>query len=111
MASLLGPDVTHSDALASALGEPGLDVRRMPALDSEDSYLPESGPSESATTLYLRDITSVALLRLEEEIELAQDIDSGCDAERRLRNEPDLAEPHRAHLSDLAVRGERRSIG
>jgi RNA polymerase primary sigma factor len=60
----------------------------------------------TSAAIYFRDISSAALLTAEEEVALAQQIESGEDA-RRLRQHDTLAQDERARLEGLAAAGDR----
>jgi RNA polymerase primary sigma factor len=60
----------------------------------------------SPAGLYLRDIAAVTLLTAEQEIELAQLIEAGKQARRRLRHAVNLPEADRASLEEAVARGE-----
>jgi RNA polymerase primary sigma factor len=76
-------------------------LRRTPERASGE----EAPPTNAA--IYFRDISATSLLTAEEEIELAQQIESGEDAKRQLKHETSLPEEKRDTLEDLANRGER----
>src|SRR5919202_2465356 len=59
----------------------------------------------SPAGLYLRDIAAVTLLTAEQEIELAQLIEAGKKARRRLRHGVNLPEADRASLDEAVARG------
>jgi RNA polymerase primary sigma factor len=75
-------------------------LRRTPAASSDDAP-----PTNAA--IYFRDISATSLLTAEEEIELAQHIESGDDAGRELKLHSDRSEELRDELEGLATRGER----
>src|SRR5919199_5646017 len=61
----------------------------------------------SPAWLYLRDIAAVMLLTAEQEVELAQLIEAGKQARRRLRHGVNLPEADRASLEEAVARGEQ----
>jgi RNA polymerase primary sigma factor len=65
----------------------------------------DEGPSP--TGLYLRDIASVTLLTAQQEVELAQLIEAGKQARRRLRHGVNLPDADRASLEEAVARGEQ----
>jgi RNA polymerase primary sigma factor len=78
-------------------------LRRTPARSSSGDDAP---PTNAA--IYFRDISAASLLTAEQEIELAQEIETGEDAKRQLQlAEPDLPEARRDELEDLVHVGER----
>lgn len=56
--------------------------------------------------IYFRDIADLTLLTAEEEIDLAQRIESGCDARRIMERHPGLTHDKREQLQDEVERGE-----
>ena len=65
----------------------------------------DEGPSP--TGLYLRDIAAVMLLTAEQEVELAQLIEAGKQARRRLEHGVNLPDADRASLEEAAAQGEQ----
>src|SRR5918911_1762494 len=64
----------------------------------------QAGPSPAG--LYLRDITTVAVLTPEQEVALAQLIDSGKTARRKLEDDDVLCQAERDGLQEAVRQGE-----
>lgn len=62
--------------------------------------------SDDAISLYLREIGAITLLTSEDEVELAQRLERGMEAAKRLKNEPVSAEERMA-LEHMILDGER----
>jgi len=78
-----------------------VNIKRAPAQTSGD----DAPPTNAA--IYFRDISAVTLLTAEEEIDLAQHIESGEDARREMDHHPNLSEDQRDHLEQVVTEGER----
>jgi RNA polymerase primary sigma factor len=113
------------DAEASVTGQgvaaPGPWAEAAEPLDDTAANTPEVAPNLRRTSertasgdeapptnaaIYFRDIAAATLLTAEEEIELAQEIETGEDAKRELQM-PDVAEERRDELDAVMHTGER----
>ena len=77
-------------------------IRRTPERGASGDDAP---PTNAA--IYFRDISATTLLTAEEEIELAQQIESGEDAKRALQHPSDMSEEERDQREDSLTLGER----
>jgi RNA polymerase primary sigma factor len=83
----------------AAAAQPETPAKRPPPTSGD-----EAPPTSAA--IYFRDISAVTLLTAEEEIDLAQQIETGEDAKRQLHNHPTLSEHRRDQCAGQARSGD-----
>jgi RNA polymerase primary sigma factor len=99
-ANLAADTLVPADAIETETAEP-VDRRW-----TRRAVAGEESPSNVAAA-YFREISAVMLLTADDEIELAQLIETGQDARRILNHHPDLPVEQWEQLEDTAARGEQ----
>lgn len=95
--------LTTDDSQSSASFDPSDDAPRPEPIER---LTPGDSTPQTSTAIYFRDISTMSLLTAEQEVELAQAIELGCDAKRTLERSPALPMEKREALEDQAFHGE-----